>query len=105
MNIDFWPKNPKPNFRNGEMNVSSTITMNYEQITMNYANKNKPNTKPIQTRSEAEIPMGELLRILKPGTNSNPIYPELVEGSNPICQGCGISLTVSAEGLKLAENG
>jgi len=36
----------KPNFRNGKMNVSSSITMNYEQITMNYANKNKAKTKP-----------------------------------------------------------
>ena len=65
--------------------------MNYEQLTMNYANKNKANTKPIkaktnpiqtqnkpntnpkqtqfQTRSEAEIPTGGLLGILKPGTN------------------------------------
>ncbi len=29
------------------MNASSAITMNYEQLTMNYANKNKPNSKPI----------------------------------------------------------
>ena len=34
--------------------------------------RNKPNSNPIkanQTRSEAEIPTGELLGILKPGTN------------------------------------
>ena len=29
------------------MNVSPAITMNYEQLTTNYANKNKPNSKPI----------------------------------------------------------
>jgi len=38
----------KPNFRNDKMNVSSVKTMNYEQITMNNANKNKPNTNPIK---------------------------------------------------------
>jgi hypothetical protein len=32
------------------MNASSAITMNYEQLTMNYANKNKPNSKPICQR-------------------------------------------------------
>ena len=32
----------KPNFRKAKMNVTSFITMNYEQLTMNYANKNKP---------------------------------------------------------------
>ena len=50
MNVDFWPKNPKANFRNSEMNVSTAITMNYEQIAMNYDNKNKPKTNPIQTQ-------------------------------------------------------
>jgi len=47
MNIDFWPKNPKANFRNGELNVSSCITMNYEHLTINYGNKNKPKSNPI----------------------------------------------------------
>ncbi len=42
----------KPNFQNGKMNVSSAITMNYEQLTMNYANKNKPNSKPIAERAK-----------------------------------------------------
>jgi len=37
----------KPNFQNGKMNVSYCITMNYEQKTMNNANKNKANTNPI----------------------------------------------------------
>ncbi len=32
------------------MNVSSFITTNYEQRTMNYEIKNKPNTNPIQTQ-------------------------------------------------------
>jgi len=43
----------KPNLLNAQMNLSSVITMNYEQLTMNYANKNKPNTKPIQTQYKA----------------------------------------------------
>jgi len=33
----------KPNLLDAQMNVSSVKTMNYEQITMNNANKNKPN--------------------------------------------------------------
>jgi len=47
----------KPNFQNGKMSINSSITMNYEQKTMNDSNKNKP--------------------------NSNPIYPELVEWNKP----------------------
>jgi len=38
----------KPNFPDAQMNVSSVKTMNYEQIAMNNANKNKPNqTQPV----------------------------------------------------------
>ncbi len=40
----------KANLLNAQMNVTSAITMNYEQLTMNYANKNKANTKPIQSQ-------------------------------------------------------
>ncbi len=47
----------KANLLNTQMNLSSAITMNYEQLTMNYANKNKPNqtqykpkTNPIAER-------------------------------------------------------
>ncbi len=36
----------KPNLLDAQMNVTSVKTMNYEQITMNNANKNKPNTNP-----------------------------------------------------------
>jgi len=39
----------KPNFLNAQMNVTSVKTMNYEQITMNNANKNKPNQSQFQT--------------------------------------------------------
>ena len=42
----------KPKFKIGKMNVTSLRTMNYEQITMKDANKNKPKqtqTKPIIT--------------------------------------------------------
>jgi len=40
----------KPNFRKTKMNISPVKTMNYEQLTTNYANKNKPNSKPIQSQ-------------------------------------------------------
>jgi len=39
----------KPNLLNAQMNVTSVKTMNYEQITMNNANKNKPNQSQFQT--------------------------------------------------------
>jgi len=46
--------------------------------------QNKPNTNPkqsqFQTRSEAEIPTGELLGILKPGTNFKPSACEDTNG-------------------------
>jgi release factor glutamine methyltransferase len=61
----------KPNLLDAQINVSYCFTMNYEQITMNNANKNKPK----QTRSEAEIPTGELLGILKPGTKQIKCTP------------------------------
>ena len=32
----------KPNLQNGKMNVSYCLTMNYEQLSINYENKNKP---------------------------------------------------------------
>ena len=36
----------KPNLRKGQMNITSDLTTHYEQITMNYFDKNKPNSKP-----------------------------------------------------------
>jgi len=59
----------KPNFRKSQMNVSSVISKNYEQLTMNNEIKNKPNTKPIQSQ-------------FKPNTNpkqsqTNPIQTQL----------------------------
>ena len=42
----------KPNFLDAQLNVSSVKTMNYEQITMGNANKNKPNqTQPVVSLS------------------------------------------------------
>ena len=40
----------KANFQKSQMNVSTVITMNYEQRTMNYEIKNKPNSNPKQTQ-------------------------------------------------------
>jgi hypothetical protein len=41
----------KPNLLDAQMNITSVKTMNYEQITMNNANKNKPN----QTQKNAAV--------------------------------------------------
>jgi hypothetical protein len=40
----------KANFLDDQINVSTFITMNYEQPTMNYEIKNKPNSNPIQSQ-------------------------------------------------------
>jgi len=73
----------KANFPKSQMNVSTFITMNYEQRTMNDEIKNKANSNPIQSQ-------------FKPNTNpkqtqyepnSNPIYPVVASGeagTNPI---------------------
>jgi len=37
------------------MNVSAVKTMNYEQITMNDANKNKPNSNPISSKAKMNV--------------------------------------------------
>jgi hypothetical protein len=73
----------KANFKKGQMNVSDLLTMNYEQRTMNYEIKNKPNSNPIQTQYKA---------------NSKPIQTQYEPNSNPnkpnfrlylyLCIGC-----------------
>ncbi len=42
----------KANLPNTQMTVTSAKTIDYEQITMNNANKNKPNSNPIQSQSQ-----------------------------------------------------
>ena len=51
------------------MNVNLYVIKDYENETAFGLRENKPNQTQFQTRSEAEIPTGELLGILKPGTN------------------------------------
>ena len=68
-NLHLFMQN-KPNLLNAQMNVSSVLTKYYENERLRRRGENKPN----QTRSEfipkgAEVPTGELLGILKPGTN------------------------------------
>ncbi len=46
----------KPNLLNAQMNVNTVITMNYEQITLNNANKNKPNSNPISNPAFCRLP-------------------------------------------------
>jgi len=84
----------KPNFRSNKRNTTFLLTKYYEQITMNNEPiKTNPN-KAKQTRSEftpkgAEIPTGELLGILKPGTNqTQPVVSlsNLLQTSHPIFQ-------------------
>ena len=59
----------KANFRKSQMNVSTVITMNYEQRTMNDELKNKPNTNPIQSQYKA---------------NTNPIQTQFEANTKPI---------------------
>ena len=45
----------KPNLPDAQMNVSAVKTMNYEQITMNNANKNKPKQSQFQTQHLSKL--------------------------------------------------
>jgi hypothetical protein len=70
----------KANFLDNQMNVSSFITTNYEQRTMNYEIKNKPKTNPIQSQ-------------YKPKTNppnTNPIQTQ----TNPISKSKMLRLAI-----------
>ena len=53
----------KPKVKIGKMNVTSFITMSYEQITMNNANKNKPK----QTQPVVSLPALLVLRSIGEG--------------------------------------
>jgi hypothetical protein len=48
----------KPNSLGAQTNVTSVITMNYEQITMNDPNKNKPNQTQFRSPAETLSPVG-----------------------------------------------
>jgi len=55
MNYELTKTNPiKPNLRDAQMNLTSFNTTNYEQKTMNNANKNKPKTNPILNASKMD---------------------------------------------------
>jgi len=73
---DFAVRKNKPNSNpiseKSKMNVTSILTKDYENVLCRKLQKNKPKQSQFQTRSEAEIPTGELLGILKPGTNFKP---------------------------------
>jgi hypothetical protein len=69
----------KPNFRNAKMVVTAvyTTTNNNEQRTMNYRKQSQ--TKPNKLEAKRRSPTGELLRILKPGTNQTQPVVSAVE--------------------------
>ncbi len=80
----------KPNFKIDKMNLNFYLTKDYENKHNWTLGENKPNQSQFQTRSEAEIPTGELLGILKPGTNlktlpQRPALPvlSLSKGATP----------------------
>jgi len=75
---DFAVKKNEPNTNpiseKPKMNVNLYVIEDYENETVFRLEQNKPKQSQFQTRSEfipkgAEIPTGELLGILKPGTN------------------------------------
>jgi len=67
--VNVGKTNPnKPKVKIGKMNITSFITMSYEQRTMN-DEKNKPKqSQNAFIHKAAEFPAGELLGIFKPGT-------------------------------------
>jgi len=60
----------KANFRKSQINISTVLTKNYEQLTMNNELKNKPNSNPIQSQYKPNT---------KPiQTQTKPIFVPLV---------------------------
>jgi hypothetical protein len=59
----------KPNLLNAQINVSSVFTKDYQKRSSPRTLQKQSQSNPIQTRSAAQIPTGELLGIFKPGTN------------------------------------
>ncbi len=69
--------NSKPISEKPKMNVNLYVIKEYENVLLRRRGENKPNQSQFQTRSEAEIPTGELLGILRPGTNLNILIQRL----------------------------
>jgi len=77
----------KANLLYTQINVSPVLTKYYENKRLCKSEKKRTQTKPIkpkQTRSEAEIPTGELLGILKPGPNQTQPVVSLSNHTPPI---------------------
>jgi len=61
MDIDFWPKNPKPNFKIAKMNVTLVQITSYQLPVTNHQYENKPNSNPIQSQSnQGHSPHGKI---------------------------------------------
>jgi hypothetical protein len=61
----------KPNFRSNKKNTTFLLAKDYEQITMNNEPIKQTQTKPNKLGAKRRSPTGELLGILKPGTNQS----------------------------------
>ena len=78
--VNVGKTNPnKPKVKIGKMNITSFITMNYEQITMNDANKNK--AKQTQTNPISNVPKSPRFTKI-PG---NELETKGIEPSFPRC--------------------
>jgi len=64
----------KPNLLDAQMNVTSLITADYENIANCKLCENKPNTKPIQSQSKPKQTQSNPKQ-----TQSNPISPALTK--------------------------
>jgi len=70
------------------MNINSLITKDYRKKDDFAVQKNKPK----QTRSEAEIPTGELLGILKPGTKQTKSFSKLFLAFTFLCPNYNLAM-------------
>jgi len=50
----------KANFLDAQMNVTSLITVDYENIANSKLRENKPNTNPIRTQNKPNLPEGKI---------------------------------------------
>jgi len=71
MNIDFWPKNPKPNFQNAQMNVTSAQITSYQLPITNYQYAKQTQSNPIYSEL-VEPTCPELVEWIEPGALSAP---------------------------------
>ena len=81
--IVFWHKNPKANFQNAQINITTCGEKNYENNPPRTTRKNKANSNPIKPKTKPIKPnQSQFQTQFKP--NSKPIQSQFKANSKPI---------------------